>query len=145
MTQVAFHVNRKAEPQGSKHAFVVPGKNGQKARAVVVDQKKTSMRSYRTDVRNEAIIALQVLKVEQPMAGRHVPVALNIKFVFVRPESAKKRRYPSVAPDIDKLARSTIDSLIGVLFVDDSQVVSVFMQKEYGPAEQVYISAGIMD
>jgi Holliday junction resolvase RusA-like endonuclease len=145
MSQVTFTVYRKAEPQGSKHAFVVPGKNGQKARAVVVDNNKVSMRSYRTDVRNEAIIALRERLMSQPMADKHVPVELHIECMFVRPASAKRRKYPSVAPDYDKLARSTTDALIGVIFVDDAQVVLASISKVYGPHEQVHISARTME
>lgn len=141
MPQITFTVYRKAEPQGSKHAFVVPGKNGGKARAVVVDTNKASMRSYRTDVHNEAKIALQKQGLSQPMAEKQVPVELCLEFMFIRPESAKKRKFPSVAPDIDKLMRSTVDAMIGVIFADDAQVVLVSMSKVYGPNEQVHVSA----
>lgn len=145
MSQATFTVYRKAEPQGSKHAFVVPGKNGAKPRAVVVDNNKQTMRSYRTDVRNEAMIELKALGIELPMAGKHVPVELNIEFTFICPASAKKRLFPSVAPDYDKLARSTTDALIGVIYVDDSQVCDAHITKVYGPQEKVHISARIMD
>lgn len=144
MSQVAFIVYRKAEPQGSKRAFVVPGKNGAKARAVVVDVAKDKMRSYRTDVRFEAMVALQALSIAQPMAERHEPIELTFEFMFVRPPSAAKRCYPTVAPDIDKLCRSTIDAMIGVLYADDAQVVRVTMEKIYGPAEQVKLSANTL-
>jgi len=144
--QVSFTVYRKAEPQGSKRAFVVPGKNGAKARAVVVDNKQVPMRAYRQDVRNEAIIALRASLMNQvgPMAGKHEPVELHIEFMFVRPLSAKNRLYPSVAPDYDKLARSTTDALIGVVYADDSQVVTAYITKVYGPQEQVKISATVL-
>ena len=145
MSQVSFTVYRKAEPEGSKRAFVVPGKNGTAARAVVVDNNKQVMRSYRTDVRNEAMIALKALGIPQPMADKHVPVELAVEFMFLKPPSAKKRKYPSVAPDADKLCRTICDALIGVAFLDDSQVVKLSAGKIYGPSEQVHITARIIE
>jgi hypothetical protein len=62
-------------------------------------------------------------------------------FVFVRPESIKahKRPYPVVKPDLDKLMRAVLDSLTGVIYVDDSQVVKAEPTKDYGPRESVTI------
>lgn len=145
MPQVVFTVNCKAEPQGSKRAFVVPGKNGSKARAVVVDNNKDVMRSYRSALRVEAMIAMQAQEIPQPMAEKHIPVELTVEFMFIRPASAKKRYWPVVLPDIDKILRSSIDAMIGVLFVDDAQVVKVSMEKVYGPTEQVHVSARTME
>jgi Holliday junction resolvase RusA-like endonuclease len=144
VSTISFTVYRKAEPQGSKRAFVVPGKNGKKARAVVVDNNKVVMRSYRTDVRNEATIAMQAAGMSQPMAGKQVPVEVTMTFTFLRPPSAKKRLYPSVAPDIDKLVRSSVDAIIGVLFQDDSQVVKLTASKHYGSPERVEITVSIL-
>jgi Holliday junction resolvase RusA-like endonuclease len=142
---VTFTVYRKGEPQGSKHAFVVPGKNGGKPRAVVVDNNKQSMRSYRADVRNEAMIEMKRLGIAQPMADKQVAVELSIEFTFIQPPSAKKRKWPSVAPDYDKLARSTTDALIGVIYADDAQVVSAHITKVYGPVENVHVSVRTME
>lgn len=144
MTSISFTVYRKAEPQGSKRAFVVPGKNGKKARAVVVDNNKVVMRSYRTDVRNEAMIAMQAAGIAQPMAGKQVPVEVTMTFTFLQPPSAKKRLYPSVAPDLSKIIRSTEDALIGTVYSDDSQVVKLTTSKHYGSPERVEVTVTIL-
>lgn len=45
--------------------------------------------------------------------------------------SPKAPIHPRGKPDIDKLARSTLDSLTGIVFDDDSRVVSLDLQKLY--------------
>jgi Holliday junction resolvase RusA-like endonuclease len=145
VSQITFTVYCKAEPQGSKRAFVVPGKKGAKARAVVVDTKSKTMKSYRSQATNEALVAMQEAGKAMPLADKHVPVELTLEFTFLRPPSAPKgRQWPAVLPDVDKLIRSTLDSLTGVLWKDDAQVVRVLAEKVYGPIEQVHISARTM-
>lgn len=39
--------------------------------------------------------------------------------------------FPRGNPDIDKLARSTLDSLTGIVFDDDSRVISLMLRKVY--------------
>lgn len=156
MAQVVFTVYCKAEPQGSKRGFIVKGQGGSKPRAVVVDTNKVTMRSYRQEVTREAILAVAEMQKgrklipgedwnDGPMAGKQEPVELHLEFMFAKPGSApKKRVYPAIKPDIDKLVRSTLDALTGVLFADDSQVVKLMADKVYGPQERVHISARVM-
>jgi Holliday junction resolvase RusA-like endonuclease len=44
---------------------------------------------------------------------------------------ASAPRLPATRPDIDKLLRAVLDALTGLVFVDDGQVVTVNMAKEY--------------
>jgi crossover junction endodeoxyribonuclease RusA len=145
VSQVTFIVHCRAEPQGSKRAFVVPGKDGARSRAVVVDANKGPMRSYRSQVTQQATYSLAQASLPQPMAEKHQPVEITIEFMFLRPATCPKKRYwPVVKPDVDKLLRATLDALTGVLFSDDAQVVRVLMDKVYGPIEQVHVSARLM-
>lgn len=63
------------------------------------------------------------------------PVLVAIEFVMPRPKGMvwKKREMPSLwhtkKPDIDNLAKAVIDSLLGLAWVDDSQVCSVILVK----------------
>lgn len=140
MSQVSFTVYAKAEPQGSKRGIV---KNG---RAIVIDDNPKTLRSYRSETTREAIVTLGELNLPRPLAGKHVPVELDLEFVFLKPASvSRKRIWPVVPPDVDKLERATLDSLTGVLFADDAQVVVVHKSKVYGPVEQVKISARIVE
>ncbi len=79
------------------------------------------------------------------MAAKHEPVELHLEYTFLRPDGAPKRRkLPSVKPDLDKLVRATLDALTGVIYQDDGQVVNIIASKVYGPIEQVHISARII-
>lgn len=72
------------------------------------------------------------------------PLAVDITFILPRSKShfgtgknAGKLKisapmYPATRPDIEKLARSTNDALTGLVWKDDSQIVSLILQKIYG-------------
>ena len=62
-----------------------------------------------------------------PIAG---PIAVTLVFALARPASVKRAR-PSVKPDIDKLARATLDALTGIAWIDDAQVVRMLAEKRY--------------
>jgi crossover junction endodeoxyribonuclease RusA len=134
-------------PQGSMKGFVVPGKNGAKPRAIVTaDNKK--LKPYRSEVTRCAMQALadSSSNVGQPFAPKHVPVSLVLDFTLLKPESCpRKRIYPVVKPDIDKLVRATLDALTGVLYADDAQVAEITTRKFYGAIENVHVSARVMD
>lgn len=59
------------------------------------------------------------------------PVAMTIDFRLPRPKTVR-RNLPYVAPDLDKLIRAVLDSLTGVAYVDDGQVVTINSSKTYG-------------
>ena len=63
-----------------------------------------------------------------------------ITFMFNRPKAhyntkgelkPKAPFYKSTKPDLDKLCRSTLDGITGVLIKDDSQVVNLICNKVY--------------
>jgi crossover junction endodeoxyribonuclease RusA len=61
------------------------------------------------------------------------PVELEVMFYLDRPStiSRTKRPYPIVPPDLDKLARSCLDPLTGLIYDDDSQVIRLLAWKTY--------------
>jgi Holliday junction resolvase RusA-like endonuclease len=134
----AFTVYCTPTPQGSKRGWVIPGKNGAKPRAIVADANNKT-KPYRQLVTQTVIETMQRRGQESPWAVAKVPVWLTLNFYVSRPQSAKKRICPSVKPDIDKLARSTMDALTGLLFADDAQVVELNCSKNYGTPERVEI------
>lgn len=122
-TAIELRVYGVPAPQGSKTAFVRGG------RAVVVDGSSQTGRqklsSWRAEVSREA----QNERPAEPIVG---PVAVSIRFYMPKPKSAPKGKvYCDKKPDIDKLIRSTFDSMTGVIYNDDSQVVSVTATKIY--------------
>lgn len=68
-----------------------------------------------------------------PAAG---PVLIKIAFRFSRSKAMtwKRRpmdRYPHIKkPDLDNLAKAVLDALNGLVFLDDSQVVALHLEKE---------------
>lgn len=57
---------------------------------------------------------------------------MQVTFIIEKPKTVK-RKYPTVPPDTDKLARSIGDSCTGILYNDDAQIIKLVLLKEYGP------------
>lgn len=130
MAEVSFTVYGTPAPQGSKRAFVAGG------RAVVVDDNKPRLRSWRQDVRKAALDASAQMSRE--------PVDVSVTFFLARPKGhygtgrnagtlrGSAPNHPAVKPDLDKLLRSTLDGLKeGGAYHDDAQVVIVAGVKQY--------------
>lgn len=61
----------------------------------------------------------------------HDPVRVDLTFTVDRPPSVT-RDWPSVAPDVDKLARAILDGLTaGEIWNDDGQCVWLFIVETY--------------
>ena len=111
-------------------------------------ESSAKVKPWREAVRQEA------LATGAPMTDQ--PVFVQLTFRFIRPKghhNSKGELRPSAPtqhstrPDIDKLARSTLDGLTGVLFSDDSQVAFMTCTKEYaapGQREGATIEVRIM-
>ena len=66
-------------------------------------------------------------------AGKNVPFRLVVTFRFQKPKSVKKTVLEKVTkPDTDKLIRSILDALTGIVWTDDSQVVEILARKQFG-------------
>jgi Holliday junction resolvase RusA-like endonuclease len=59
------------------------------------------------------------------------PCKVILDFYLDRPAAARRRRWPHVRPDIDKLARACLDALKGTAFIDDARVVELIARKHY--------------
>jgi crossover junction endodeoxyribonuclease RusA len=98
------------------------------------------MKSWERAVRDAALDACPVTLQERP-------VVVSIQFRMPRPRGHTNERTgqlrpkapqrPSVKPDVDKLARCTLDALTGVAFDDDSRIVELVLFKTYAlPGEE---------
>lgn len=126
MSDVTFFVAGTPAPQGSKRFLGVQG-----GRGVMVESAGDKVKSWRADVRAAAAAA-----VSEPLAG---PVRVEVEFFLARPKSVsvKRRPHPDVRPDLDKLARSTLDALKSAgAYGDDAQVVALFAGKYYAGPQQ---------
>lgn len=69
---------------------------------------------------------------EHPSPLLDEPVAVGMAFRLPRPKSAPKRRlFPDGRPDLDKCIRAVFDALTGVIFTNDSRVVSLWADKTF--------------
>lgn len=112
-------------PQGSKSARVFNG------RAILTDgfgDRPRRLKEWRQAIAAAARDWMTANGAESPQDG---PLALTAVFFMPRPKSARKRLFPAVAPDADKLARSCLDALTGIAYTDDSRVVDLFVLKRY--------------
>lgn len=143
---LSFLVVGTPRPKGSTRAFVVGQKGPSGAilnpRAVVVPHRNTELKQWEGGVKAGADRALQewIRDGEGFRTGTtswpflHAFGAM-LQFVLPRPASVshKSRPYPTVAPDVDKLARAVIDAMTGSVWKDDAQLIELRVTKTYGP------------
>ena len=139
-TRVSFEVLGTPAPKGSSRAMFnrktgkpFTFKGGSPVTAVKLDTWDGVVRAGATNA------------VGSPQSPPFVRVALRIEVHFricrrggdwgsgknagkLKPSAS---RYPSGKPDIDKLARSTLDSMTGIVFDDDSRVVALILTKSW--------------
>lgn len=117
-------------PQGSKSP-VGWGKSRKTGRAIpLMRESSAKVKPWRENVQ-AAIEAALLTGEAQRLAG---PVLADITFTMRKPSSAPKRRrtYPAVYPDIDKLERSTYDAISkSGAWEDDSRVIENRNRKVY--------------
>ncbi len=121
-------------PKGSTRAIMIAG------HAVNVpggsNVNRTKLKSWDRNVRDRAVEVIGD-RVEPVYVAK--PLAVELVFRLTRPAGhwgakglkASAPIAPTTKPDIDKLARATLDSLIGLAFDDDSRVVRLDITKVY--------------
>lgn len=146
---VEFVVHGKPEPRGSKQPFVIYKDRIKKVPvrrqdgSIVVNMTDDNPRSkaWMTEVRYAAQKAMDAAGEPGAIGGTALDV--DCTFFVRRPEghygtgrnvrlvkdSAPAR--PCVIPDIDKLARGTLDALTGIVWRDDQQVIHLTLDKRY--------------
>lgn len=110
------------KPAGSKRGFAT--KNGR----VIVTEDNSTVATWRDDV---MIAALRAKGDNPTITG---PVSLELRFYLPRPKNRPKTRrvLPITKPDLDKIVRSTSDSLVDSgIIADDAQVVRLLNSKVY--------------
>lgn len=113
--------------QGSVRAFKDRAGNARVAQGGS-DTNKVKLADWRQAVASEGRKALG----ENPGPTEDGPVTVAVVFMLPKPKSQPRwKLWPTTKPDIDKLLRAVLDALTGVLYKDDSQVVSVTASKGY--------------
>ena len=119
------------KPQGSKNGYVRGG------RVVLVEASK-GLKDWRSVVTAAVTIVGQAENWKR--IDKDTPAHLTIRFIFTKPKSAKRPAH-TTKPDLSKLIRAVEDAITDthIIWADDSQVVSVFAVKEYGPVAKASI------
>jgi len=119
------------KPQGSKNGFIRGG------RVVLVEASK-DLGSWRSTIANQT--GIEVRKQNWEKIGKEETAHVTILFYFVKPKTVK-RIFHTVKPDLDKLIRAVLDAITQskVVWEDDSQVISLFVAKEYGSEAKAVI------
>jgi Holliday junction resolvase RusA-like endonuclease len=141
---LSFTVYGKAQPAGSKRAFV----NKKTGRAQVVDANAKS-KPWKEQVAQAAGEAM----IQQGVGGfPEGPLSLHVIVYVQRPRGHYKvdgslsaagvraSYYPVTRPDLTKLLRGIEDALTGIVWKDDAQVVFQVASKRYGDAARAQIT-----
>ncbi|MBI0583169.1 MAG: RusA family crossover junction endodeoxyribonuclease [Methanomassiliicoccus sp.] len=123
---LSFVVLGEPTPEGSTRAYYIKSLD----RTVTTHQNKKGLQAWRNRVATEAQRALEGRDWRCDNCSAYT---ISVDFILSRPPSVPehKRIHPTVKPDIDKLVRAINDALTGILFVDDCQVVNMFVSKDY--------------
>src|SRR5262245_27246243 len=120
----SFTVVGDAKPQGSTKTItrpVVDRATGRTSlRPVITHSNRESLMQWRAAIRT----AVQTHVPDLQAALLRGPIAVRVVFAMTKPSSvSKKRVFPIVAPDLDKLLRALGDALEHTVLVNDAQIV----------------------
>jgi crossover junction endodeoxyribonuclease RusA len=133
--RISFICYSRAAPQGSK-SYIGNGR---------MIESSQRVKPFRSDLQG---IAIDATPVDWDLGLEY---HLKVDFHFLRPKShfTSKGALTKAAPlfptgrqigDTDKLIRSVCDSLTGICFFDDSQVVDITAKKRFHSRDQVIIT-----
>jgi|SRR5215471_8952801 len=129
-------------------------------RALMVESNKNLLDPWRSKVTSEARAMAQAIDWQPIPSG--AAVGVTISFIFNRPKNhfgtgknsavvkALAPRFPSSAPDIDKLTRAILDALTDArVWADDGQVVWLkvsehYVDQSWPSGEGVHVTLGVM-
>ena|SRR3990167_946059 len=128
---ICFEVFGIPKPKGSMKAFMRAG-----MRHPVVTHDNLGTRPWASLVSCEAMR-------HRPSKLWAGPIWLNLHFTLPKPKGLPKTRasWHLRKPDCDKLQRTILDSLKGIFYLDDAQVIHIDSTKIYGDTPSVIIEA----
>ena len=132
--------------------FKVEGKAVPQPRPRVVRMRNGQTRAYNSE---KSVVYKRIVKAaalsemnRQQLTMTDRPLAMRLTFVFAPPKSYTKKKIEAVKsgelrytklPDADNLAKSVMDALNNVIYKDDSQIVELTVNKEYGNTDHVAV------
>lgn len=131
-------------PQGSKDAMPIyrNGADGQKeftGQVVLLESAKSGVDAWRAEIVKEARETLKADRDGTPFLGA---IAVGFQFTVHRGKTVK-RAFPSVRPDLDKLARSTCDGLTDSGLIGDDALVVAFSRLEMAYAGGIWLDGSV--
>jgi Holliday junction resolvase RusA-like endonuclease len=128
-------------------AFTIPGEPVAFARSNSNGSVRFTPKRQRDFMAMVKLAAHTAMNGDPPLDG---PIDLKIRAVYLVPTSwSKKRaaeaRWRTARPDADNIAKLVADSINEIVYGDDAQVVSLTVQKVYGPIAGVTVTASRMD
>jgi Holliday junction resolvase RusA-like endonuclease len=133
--------------------FFVEGKPQGKARPRFTRQGHTytpsNTKAYETMIKMSFLQILHKKGLQFPIFGGVSGIAIDIVAYFEIPKSwSKKKRSaaiegklrPTIKPDTDNIAKIILDSLNGLAYHDDKQVVECRISKWYGDRVGVFVN-----
>lgn len=131
MSEAAFTVQGVPIPEGSKTPVIRRRANGQQFVFLMDGRDAKAQKAFKRWRADITTIATRAWAGRPPIEAQHA-VAITLSFRILPPATIPKGRWaPSVAPDLDKLVRAVGDSLTGVVYVDDGQIVDIHTRKRY--------------
>lgn len=124
-------IDAEPAPQGSFFARIVGGGERGPLRAIVVPDHKAT-----APWRKAVVAAAKSAMHAAAWLPLNEPLAVEIVFVLPKPKTVK-RALPCTRPDLDKLARSTLDAMTDALvYADDGRICRLTLAKRYaGPGQ----------
>jgi Holliday junction resolvase RusA-like endonuclease len=124
----SFTVYGTPRPQGSTKTWTRRDPRTGEYKPAITHSNRDSLMQWRNDIR--AAIQQRASQFREVLITG--PVVVRGIFYLAKPPSVpKKRVWPIVAPDVEKLARAVSDALEHTLIVNDAQVVGWIAWKCY--------------
>jgi Holliday junction resolvase RusA-like endonuclease len=121
MERLTFFVPGKPIPQGSKNVS---------RQGFIYETTGKTLRPWRKAIASACPPGWLVEE-------RTIPASVYLTFIMPRPKSTPKITPPAVKrPDLDKLTRAVLDALTGVVWIDDSQVTNLTVEKHIAEPDE---------
>lgn len=133
LMRLSFRVHGTPKPTGSKRAFVNP----RTKKAVITENRPKAANVWYNAVAGQAAEAMTGIELSPG------PVRVHLHFLMLRPKShfgtgknasTLKEKSPIhhiQKPDVDKLTRTVLDAMTGIVWRDDSQIYQVIAEKSW--------------
>lgn len=114
--------------------------NGHKRTKTGIQYMPKHLKDYKEEIRRAAKAQWGARKI--------LDDALKVEVIFhlSRPASisVKKRKYPCVKPDLDNLEKILYDSMEGVIYINDSRIVTKTVSKWYSTQGMIEVKVKVL-